>query len=70
MGNVRCDHLQHGTKEQIRESAEYCLKHGAPGGGYIFSSSNTIFRGVPLANYEYMLEVYREFVRRGGRGSV
>jgi uroporphyrinogen decarboxylase len=59
MGNVRCDHLQHGTREQIRESAEYCLKHGAPGGGYIFSSSNTIFRGVPLENYEYMVQVYR-----------
>jgi uroporphyrinogen decarboxylase len=60
MGNVRCDYLQHGTREQIRESAEYCLKHGAPGGGYIFSSSNTIFRGVPLENYEYMVQVYRE----------
>ena len=59
MGNVRCDHLQHGTREQIRESAEYCLDHGAPGGGYIFSSSNTIFRGVPLENYEYMVQVYR-----------
>jgi len=61
MGNVRCDTLQHGTPEQIRESAEYCLKHGSPGGGYIFSSSNTIFRGVPLENYETMVEVYRNF---------
>jgi uroporphyrinogen decarboxylase len=61
MGNVRCDYLQHGTSGQIRESAEYCLKHGSPGGGYVFSSSNTIFRGVPLANYEYMMEVYREY---------
>lgn len=65
MGNVRCDHLQHGTQEQIRESAEYCLKHGSPGGGYIFSSSNTIFRDVPLRNYEWMLEVYRRFAQRG-----
>jgi uroporphyrinogen decarboxylase len=61
MGNVRCDYLQHGTPQQIRESAEYCLKHGSPGGGYVFSSSNTIFRGVPLENYEYMVEVYRNF---------
>ena len=64
MGNVRCDHLQHGTKEQIRDSAEYCLKHGAPGGGYIFSSSNTIFRDVPLENYEYMVDVYRRTTDR------
>lgn len=61
MGNVRCDTLQHGTPEQIRESEEYALMHGSPGGGYIFSSSNTIFDGVPLANYEYMVEVYRTF---------
>lgn len=70
MGNVRCDYLQHGTPEQIRESAEYCLKHGSPGGGYLFSSSNTIFRGVPLANYEYMLKVYREFVNQPGKKRV
>jgi uroporphyrinogen decarboxylase len=68
MGNVRCDYLQHGTPEQIRESAEYGLKHGSPGGGYVFSSSNTIFRGVPLANYEFMVDVYREFVTRSGKG--
>jgi len=39
----------------------YCLEHAAPGGGYVFSTSNTIFEGMPLANYEYMLEVFREF---------
>lgn len=64
MGNVRCDYLQHGTPEQIRESTEYCLKHGTPGGGYIFSSSNTVFRGVPLENYETMVSVYRESAGR------
>ena len=63
MGNVRCDYLQTGTPEQIRESAQYCLEHGVPGGGYIFSSSNTIFNGVPLASYECMLDTYR---RLGG----
>jgi uroporphyrinogen decarboxylase len=61
MGNVRCDHLQTGTHDQIRESARYCLEHGTPGGGYIFSSSNTIFNGVPLASYECMLDEYRQF---------
>ena len=61
MGNVRCDYLQTGTPDQIRESARYCLEHGTPGGGYIFSSSNTIFEGVPLASYECMIHTYREF---------
>lgn len=61
MGNVQCDVLQHGPREAICRSARYCLEHASPGGGYIFSTSNTIFPGMPLANYEYMLEVLREF---------
>ena len=61
MGNVQCSLLQDGPKEAIRKSARYCLEHAAPGGGYIFGTSNTIFPGMPLENYAYMLEVYREF---------
>jgi uroporphyrinogen decarboxylase len=30
-----------------------------PGGGYIFSTSNCIYTGMPLASYERMLEVWR-----------
>jgi len=62
MGNVQCNLLQDGPKEAIRKSALYCLENASPGGGYIFGTSNTIFPGMPLAHYEYMLEVYREFV--------
>jgi uroporphyrinogen decarboxylase len=52
MGNVQCNLLQDGPDEAIRRSARYALTHGAPGGGYFFSSSNTIFEGLPLRNYE------------------
>jgi hypothetical protein len=45
----------------IRESALYALDHGTPGGGYIFSTSNSLFPGLPLSNYEYMLSVYNEY---------
>ncbi len=61
MGNVQCNLLQDGPWEAIRKSARYCLEHAAPGGGYIFGTSNTIFPGMPLEHYEYMLRVYREF---------
>ena len=64
MGNVQCSLLQDGPREAIRESALYCLEHGSPGGGYVFSTSNTIFPGMPLENYEYMLEVFRLEVER------
>ena len=66
MGNVQCSLLQDGPQEAIRASARYCLEHGSPGGGYIFGTSNTIFPGMPLENYEYMLAVYREFCRERG----
>lgn len=62
MGNVQCSLLQDGPDDAIRESALYCLENASPGGGYIFGTSNTIFKGMPLANYEYMLRVYREFI--------
>ncbi len=61
MGNVQCNLLQDGPDEAIRESALYCLEHASAGGGYIYGSSNTIFPGMPLRNYEYMLSVREEW---------
>src|SRR5690348_11424498 len=52
MGNVQCNYLQDGPDSLIRESARYALGHAAIGGGYVFSSSNTIFPGMPLWHYE------------------
>lgn len=58
MGNVQCNYLQDGPDEKIIESAKYCLDHAPEGGGYIFSTSNTIFKGLPLKNYEVMLDYF------------
>lgn len=61
MGNVQCSLLQDGPKGAIRESALYCLENASSGGGYVFATSNTVFPGMPLENYEYMLDVYHAF---------
>lgn len=61
MGNVQCSLLQDGPLEAIEQSAKYSLESASPGGGYIFSSSNTIFDGLPLSNYEYMVSLLRQF---------
>ena len=61
MGNVQCNLLQDGPKAAIRQSTLYCLEQASPGGGYIFSTSNTVFPGMPLEHYEYMLHVFQEF---------
>jgi uroporphyrinogen decarboxylase len=44
-GNVNCALMQTGTDEEVVESAEYCLTHAKPGGGYIFCTSNVPFKG-------------------------
>jgi len=59
IGNVNCGKLDTGTDEEVVESARYCLRHGMPGGGYIFSTSNCIYTGMRLARYELMLDVWR-----------
>lgn len=61
MGNVDCSAVQAGTTEQIEASARYCLEHGGrDSGGYVYCSSNCIFRGVPLDNYRTMLRIWAE----------
>jgi uroporphyrinogen decarboxylase len=60
IGNVHCAHMQTGTPEQIRESAEYALTHGKPGGGYIFSTSNIVFKGMPLESYDLIHSIWME----------
>jgi len=66
IGNVNCGKLDTGTDEEVVEDARYCLKHGMPGGGYIFSTSNCVYTGMRLARYELMLDVWR---REGNYGS-
>ena len=61
MGNVSCALLQTGSEEEVFEDAQRSIREGMSGGGYIFSSSNSIFRGVPLKNYFAMLEARKRF---------
>jgi uroporphyrinogen decarboxylase len=60
IGNVNCGLMDTGTDEEVAESAHYALKHGMPGGGYIFSTSNCIYTGMRLARYEMILDIWRK----------
>jgi len=53
--------LQTGTEEQIVEHCKYVLKHGMPGGGYIYATTNVAFKGLPLERYLLMLQVRDEY---------
>ncbi len=59
IGNVNCAKLDTGSEEEVVKSTRYCLRHGMPGYGYIFSTSNCIYTGMRLARYELMLDVWR-----------
>ncbi|HND62989.1 MAG TPA: uroporphyrinogen decarboxylase family protein [Opitutaceae bacterium] len=59
IGNVHCGMLDTGTPADVEAAARQALRAGMPGGGYIFSTSNCIYTGMPLASYETMLHVWR-----------
>jgi uroporphyrinogen decarboxylase len=60
IGNVNCGALQTGSEQDVIASARYALRSGMPGGGYVFSTSNCIYTGLPLERYELMLGVWRK----------
>lgn len=60
IGNVNCGLLQTGTEAEVVESVRYALREGMPGGGYIFSTSNCIYTGMPLERYDLMLDVWKK----------
>ena len=62
-GNVNCGLLQTGTDEEVREDVLRSLRDGMAGGGYIFSTSNCAFAGLPLERYELMMDLRKEFGR-------
>ena len=55
-GGVSTDSLQRGTPDDVRNQALFSLKHCAPGGGLILSSSHSVVVRTPLANYRTMVE--------------
>lgn len=60
IGNVNCGLMQTGTETELVADVRRSLREGMPGYGYIFSTSNCIYTGLPLARYELMNQVWRE----------
>lgn len=59
IGNVNCGLLQTGTEAEVAADVRRALRDGMPGGGYIFSTSNCVYTGMPLERYELMLDIWR-----------
>ncbi len=59
-GNVHCGLIQTGTESEVIASCEYSMQHGKPGGGYVFCTSNCVFKGMPLERYELVNEYWKK----------
>lgn len=56
-GNLDCTEVLCQTDlELVRKDVERCIEQGAPGGGYLFSSSNSLFDGHDI---QAIIEAYR-----------
>jgi hypothetical protein len=63
LGNLDCHLLVHGPVAEIVAQVRKLMRDIAPGGGYVFSTANTVLRDVPLAHLEAMLEAARMYGR-------
>ena len=62
IGNIDCgDVLVHWTPQQIREEVKRIITAVSPGGGHIFSSSNSIHAGIPIENFLAYMNAAREY---------
>lgn len=62
IGNVNCGLLQTGTDEECEADILRSLREGmANGRGYVFATSNCAYTGLPLARYERMIELWRQY---------
>jgi len=62
LGNIDCGNLlTFGSKEEIIAEVKKIIKVASPGGGHIFSSSNSIHSGVSPDTFWTMIEAVRKF---------
>ena len=62
IGNVDCGRLlPHGTVGEVEAAVRECIRQGAPGGGYMLASSNSIHSGVDPENYLAMIVAGRKY---------
>lgn len=62
IGNVNCGLLQTGTEEEAAADVLRSLREGMSNGrGYVFSTSNCAYTGLPLERYTMMNDLWRKY---------
>ena len=67
-GNIGCDTLRSGTKEDVVREAKQCIGQAGKGGGLILGSSNAILHGTPAENVLAVVETAKTYGRYPLRG--
>jgi uroporphyrinogen decarboxylase len=70
LGGVQCSLLQTGSEAEIVEQCRYVLRHGLPGGGYIYGTTDVAFKGLPLERYQLVLEMRRQYGWYDAQGHI
>lgn len=62
LGNVDCGYmLSEAPIDEVGVDVKCCLRDGAPGGGYVLTSSNSLHSSVKPVNYRVMVETAHEY---------
>jgi hypothetical protein len=62
LGNIDCGQIMtFGTPDEITEEVKHILRVAAPGGGYVFASSNSYHGHVPLENIKAAVNAVRTY---------
>lgn len=60
-GGINIETLHQGNLEEVEKEILAALKEGAPGGGFILGTSNTVAFGTPLETYLKALATWQKF---------
>ncbi|MHA1680735.1 MAG: uroporphyrinogen decarboxylase family protein, partial [Promethearchaeota archaeon] len=62
IGNIDSSRLlPFGTRQDVIDAVKYCLRYGAPGGGYMFSPCTDLTDSCRLDNTEIMMATYKKY---------
>jgi len=63
-GNVDAAYtMAYGTPHQVEEEAKKCIRNAAEGGGYILTTSNCIYKGIPPINALTLVKACKKYGR-------
>ena len=60
-GGVDCDTLIAGTDEAVQKEVRHAVRHAAPGGGLVITTSNVVSAGTPLDRYLALRQAVRDY---------